>query len=330
MAGEEQAKVVPPEAPKESVQTTSEKALAVVTDYIETKKKAALVASNVTPANEEKPKLVLPRLTEVIRTGYVRNVKSQITCCIVDGFYLEKNTAYDYILMRNAAAKEKLLLPLVAAYRTNEFQATLYAQRVNPDGSLTQLGKELGRAARPGFSNHQSGTALDIGVGMTIDDYVNGRNSVAFLWMKDHAHKYGFSHTEGSKVDEPWHWTHDKKEIVGLVAYKELVGYDVLTVEAANAAAQADQTGTSRSKFLEINDETAGLARALQASKTKRSTFLASSAVTNANKSAAASLFVSGANLTTIEVSPQTFAPDSVKALSYDFSTGLWGDGKEV
>lgn len=49
-------------------------------------------------------------------------------------------------------------------------------------------------AAYPGTSNHGWGIAVD----------VRGRRAVA--WMHRHAHRFGWSHDEGRRVGEWWHW----------------------------------------------------------------------------------------------------------------------------
>ena len=53
--------------------------------------------------------------------------------------------------------------------------------------------KEGNLAAKPGFSNHQSGSALDIA--LVYDG--------AYAWLKKHAQRFGFRRTVPG---EPWHW----------------------------------------------------------------------------------------------------------------------------
>lgn len=49
-------------------------------------------------------------------------------------------------------------------------------------------------AARPGTSNHGWGIAVDI-------PYADAQ-----AWLMRNAHRYGWSHDEGARVGEPWHW----------------------------------------------------------------------------------------------------------------------------
>lgn len=50
-------------------------------------------------------------------------------------------------------------------------------------------------AARPGYSNHQGGIAVDVGVG--------GTASAVYRWLAANAGRFGFVRTVKS---EPWHW----------------------------------------------------------------------------------------------------------------------------
>jgi len=50
-------------------------------------------------------------------------------------------------------------------------------------------------AAKPGFSNHQSGRAIDINL--------LGVPKETYAWLKKNAARYGFRRTVPS---EPWHW----------------------------------------------------------------------------------------------------------------------------
>lgn len=99
---------------------------------------------------------------------------------------LEKNTAIAFVRMRDAAKMEGILLDANSGWRSMAEQEDIYADR--------QKHPEKGVAARPGFSNHQAGTAVDI---QTKSD------SRVFPWLEKNAAKYGFFNTVKS---EPWHW----------------------------------------------------------------------------------------------------------------------------
>lgn len=54
--------------------------------------------------------------------------------------------------------------------------------------------------ARPGFSKHEQGRAIDF---TFSGSSVQSRDSLGFLWLNEHAPQYGFVNLES----EPWHWS---------------------------------------------------------------------------------------------------------------------------
>ena len=54
--------------------------------------------------------------------------------------------------------------------------------------------------ARPGYSMHEQGLAIDFVVG---DDLIRSRGTTAYGWLSDHAAEYGFYNLPS----EPWHWS---------------------------------------------------------------------------------------------------------------------------
>ena len=90
-----------------------------------------------------------------------------------------KKEVYDkYVSMWEAANKEGLTLLVNSSYRTFEDQQNEYDMS-NDD-----------YASRPGFSEHQTGLALDI---VTYDIQGNEfENTDEFKWLQENAHNYGF------------------------------------------------------------------------------------------------------------------------------------------
>ena len=90
-----------------------------------------------------------------------------------------KKEVYDhYISMWNDANELGLVLLVNSSYRTFEEQQEQYDMS-NDD-----------YASRPGYSEHQTGLALDI-----VSDGVQGNefeNTDEFKWLQENAHKYGF------------------------------------------------------------------------------------------------------------------------------------------
>lgn len=305
----------------------------------------ALVSVNVTTPPEEVPSVTLPVLEKSQQTGYTKGKPSQITCCNVGGFLIEENTAYDYLLMANAAEAAGILLPLSAAFRPMELQQRLYAERVaglDAKGKpiLTAAGQKYGVAAKPGYSNHQSGIALDINVGMTIDDYKSRRYTSAFLWLKGdpdtgkggNAELFGFNHSDGAPVNEPWHWIHPDKKIFGVSAFEKITKVKVATFSTAAGAMNTAQSNALRLVFTNTHDHSTVLMRAKGMGLTTRADFNSAQAVFSAQQSAG---FAStAANISQVAPTaadlPPGFDGATVGSLTFNFATGLWGDGKKV
>jgi len=122
-------------------------------------------------------------------TGYVSGRKTTVTVAPVGGGeYLNVRCAQAYKDMLAAARKAGINLSTTDGYRTYDEQAALYRRY----GS--------GRAARPGYSNHQMGLSVDIGG-------VGGYNTRAYRWLKANAGRFGFVNDVRG---EHWHWTFKK------------------------------------------------------------------------------------------------------------------------
>lgn len=116
--------------------------------------------------------------------GYVGGVKKTLKLTAVNGTAVEIRTAAAFRAMAKAARKRGVQLSIASGFRSHAEQTKLYKQYRRGRGNL---------AARPGFSNHQSGRALDI--------YL--RNQKALVWLEANAAKFGFHRTVPG---EPWHW----------------------------------------------------------------------------------------------------------------------------
>lgn len=288
-----------------------------------------IVNATVTPLVEEP--LSLPVLEEVTVEAWKAGVKSVLKAVRVGPHIIEKNTAYDYLLMVAAAEVDGVKLPLNAAWRSNAKQKQLYEERVNPDGTETELGKRLGVAAKPGHSNHQGGIALDINVQLNKDQYKAGYRSPEFNWMAKNAAKFGFDHAEGNAVNEPWHWTHLEKRVVGSTAVTQAV-QRALPGSNATAVAATISRGLLKFAALAVNSKTTAINRARAMGASSRDTLMTSGGVHAARKASGTSSEYSDAEETALSygLRPEGFQPADALRVGYDFKTGLWGDGKPV
>jgi len=121
-------------------------------------------------------------------TGWSKGRQKKIELVHVDGHELESKAAKAFREMSRAARKQGIRLGIRSGFRSHDKQKQLYARFRRGWGHL---------AAKPGYSNHQSGLAVDI----DIDEYK------VYEWLKQHANKYGFKKTVKR---EAWHWEYVK------------------------------------------------------------------------------------------------------------------------
>jgi len=126
------------------------------------------------------------------------------------GIYMAKPTATAYKKLKAAVSAQGLgTLCVNSGYRSYASQKVIHAMRVS------QLGKTAGEklAARPGYSEHQTGLAIDISttaLGCRIGSF---GASKASKWIAANAWQYGFivRYPSSAKtkitgyVWEPWH-----------------------------------------------------------------------------------------------------------------------------
>lgn len=116
----------------------------------------------------------------------------------------------DLAALRQAAASAGIELIIESGYRSYEAQAATLAYWVGVEGAAAAAL----RAARPGHSEHQLGTAIDVtsaGWSGRVGDWA--AESLEGAWMAAHAWEFGFvmSYPSGGEAVscfgyEPWHY----------------------------------------------------------------------------------------------------------------------------
>lgn len=119
--------------------------------------------------------------------GYSAGKPLAITAVTVDGKFVEEHTADAYYVMAQAAQKDGINLHVVSGFRSMSQQQYLYHCYTSCSCNGCNL------AAKPGYSNHQSGHALDL----------NTSSPGVYHWLSLHGGHYGFKRTVPS---EAWHW----------------------------------------------------------------------------------------------------------------------------
>lgn len=149
------------------------------------------------------------------------------------GLQLDIETYAHFQEMYAAALAADYQLYVTSAYRDYDDQVTVF------DGYMMRMGEAdaLEYAAKPGFSEHQTGYALDIFVpGATIDSF---QDHPAAHWLAEHAHEYGFilRYPEGKENItgynyEAWHYRYVGAEAANIIydqglTYEEYWAYFV-------------------------------------------------------------------------------------------------------
>lgn len=144
---------------------------------------------------------------------------------------LRKEPAAELEKMVAAASKENIKLNLQSGYRSYSFQVSLYNRYVQ------QQGKAVAdtQSARPGYSEHQTGFAADLGsIGNTSCDVeACFADTPEGKWLASNAYRYGFIIRYPKGMDsttgyiyEPWHIRY-----IGTSLAAELHGRGIATLE---------------------------------------------------------------------------------------------------
>lgn len=110
--------------------------------------------------------------------------------------------------MQSAALQDGIELQIVSAYRSYDYQKQLFMRKLARGDSLNTI---LQVNAAPGYSEHHSGRALDIGCAGYPYLEEEFEDSPAFRWLQEHAAAFKFQmsfpkdNTSGIQY-EPWHW----------------------------------------------------------------------------------------------------------------------------
>ena len=110
--------------------------------------------------------------------------------------------------MKQAALLDGVTLFLISAFRDIHYQHDLIAKKLAEGRNIQAI---LSVNAAPGFSEHHTGRAVDIGT-PGCDALVEGfEKTDAFQWLKSNGNDHGFfmSYPRGNALGiayEPWHW----------------------------------------------------------------------------------------------------------------------------
>ncbi len=131
------------------------------------------------------------------------------------GATLRSEAATQFGTLVNAAQANGVQIGATSSYRSYEAQVATYQHWVNVNGSMAAADKV---SARAGYSEHQTGLAVDVSTGGCSLDCFAG--TAAYAWMKKNAYKYGFieryppglTHITGYSP-EAWHYRYVGKAV---------------------------------------------------------------------------------------------------------------------
>lgn len=130
-----------------------------------------------------------------------------------DGFKVRSEEKPQLEAMMQAASDAGVNFELVSTYRTYKDQQDLYSDRREVDTG----GDVDSTSARPGYSEHQTGLAVDVKIAdCSLNCFGTTRR---YKWLSDNAANYGFIERYPLGMiaitgyeHEPWHWRYVGKE----------------------------------------------------------------------------------------------------------------------
>jgi D-alanyl-D-alanine carboxypeptidase len=112
--------------------------------------------------------------------------------------------------MRKAALIDDVILEAISGYRSHAYQLGIFQRKLARGQTVDEI---LTVNAAPGYSEHHSGRALDIGTPGEPAAEESFEKTEAFAWLGKHAGDFDFhmSYPRDNPhgiVYEPWHWLH--------------------------------------------------------------------------------------------------------------------------
>ena len=123
-------------------------------------------------------------------------------------FMLQPAAALAWQALKAAAATEGIALVLESAFRSVARQTEILRGKLDAGEALEQV---LLLVAPPGYSEHHTGRAVDIGTPGSMALEETFETTAAFAWLQVNAARHGFtmSYPRGNAQGfayEPWHW----------------------------------------------------------------------------------------------------------------------------
>ena len=122
--------------------------------------------------------------------------------------WLHAGAARAWSHLHAAALREGIVLEAISGYRSHDYQLGIFERKLARGLRVEEI---LAVNAAPGYSEHHSGRALDIGTPGEPPAEESFERTPAFAWLVANAAGFGFamSYPRGNPhgiVYEPWHW----------------------------------------------------------------------------------------------------------------------------
>lgn len=145
----------------------------------------------------------------------------------VDGALMRKIVAEAYIKMRDTAKSEGFRIKVTSAFRSAEVQQATY-NKFLVGSTVEEVDKTV---ARPGYSEHQTGLAVDIEG--SIEGGRNISKTPEAAWLKENCYKFGFILRYQPEIvditgyaSEPWHFRYVGVEVSYDMKEKNIMSFE--------------------------------------------------------------------------------------------------------
>ncbi|WAS06085.1 M15 family metallopeptidase [Gloeomargaritales cyanobacterium VI4D9] len=171
-----------------------------------------LTPASTPVASEPKP---APTMTSVDLLGhlpYPEAPAQDLQAVTADGrVKLHRDAAQAFLAMQSAARAEGVILVPLSGFRSRQQQEELFY------GVKAERGQQVAERAKvsapPGYSEHHTGYALDVGDGQQPGTHLHEsfEQTAAFAWLQKRAAQFHFElsfprHNPQGISYEPWHW----------------------------------------------------------------------------------------------------------------------------
>ena len=122
--------------------------------------------------------------------------------------WMEPNAAKAWQDMQLSAKNAGVVLQVISAYRSIDYQATLIQKKLDQGQAIDEV---LKVSAAPGFSEHHTGQAIDLTTLNCPPLEEAFADTDAYAWLMKNASEFGFEESFGKNnphglIWEPWHW----------------------------------------------------------------------------------------------------------------------------